>query len=168
MKTFNGHFAVDKTRVKVEGLAGWHKVSSINLSRNLIEIEGYAGSWQRGHVDHWTNSFAGKLEFLEFIGGASTSAYVNGRYFGHDVNATAYETADGAGVVIKLETNGAPARGVPFKTMGKDEYDEWKDSCPQSLSMLLYGIRLFENEKEPCSPWDTNCLQSEYEQEALR
>jgi len=87
-----------------------------------------------------------KLKFVEIIGKASTSAWRSGRLLGHNCNACAYEDGKGR-VVVKLESNSSPVRAVkPVVFDGDDAYESWKESCPDGISMLLHGLRLFSCE----------------------
>lgn len=56
MKKFNKLFKENKTKVKLEGLSGMHTVKEVNETRNLIKVHGYVGSFQRAHVEKFTNA----------------------------------------------------------------------------------------------------------------
>jgi len=55
MRKFEKRVNTDTTWVLVEGLDGWHKVRWINDTRIIIQIAGYRGSFQRGHVLSFRN-----------------------------------------------------------------------------------------------------------------
>ena len=57
MKKFNKLFNTKTTSVKVAGMAmaGFHKVKTIHETRIWIEVEGLTGSFQREHVEKFTN-----------------------------------------------------------------------------------------------------------------
>jgi len=82
------------------------------------------------------------MKFKEHIGRASTSAWRNGKYLGHNVKAVAY--INGSDITIKLESGMSPVEGVSSITMAKDKYEGWKDSCPEGLHLMLHGLRLFD------------------------
>jgi len=58
MRKFNKLFQPEVTRVRIEGLADWYKVSAIHPSRQWINIHGKQGSYQRAHVVKYTNKQA--------------------------------------------------------------------------------------------------------------
>ena len=43
------------TKVKIAGIEELVKVKSVDSSRLFISVDGYAGSFQRGHVLRYTN-----------------------------------------------------------------------------------------------------------------
>jgi hypothetical protein len=90
-----------------------------------------------------TNKGVNKMsnKFKEIIGNASTTASRNGKLLGHNVNATSYIKDDG-NILVSLESGGSSI-GVPSKIMTQTEYEEWKDSCPSGLHLMLHGLRLF-------------------------
>jgi len=57
MKKFSKAFNTISTYVKFYGpsLSKWHKVSAINDTRVNIKVEKLGGSFQRGHVERFTN-----------------------------------------------------------------------------------------------------------------
>ena len=55
MKKFNKSFNTDTTYVKFFGSKQFHKVSNINDTRVNIQVAGLGGSFQRGHVEKFTN-----------------------------------------------------------------------------------------------------------------
>ena len=55
MKKFNKAFNTDTTYVKFFGSKQFHKVSNINDTRVNIQVAGLGGSFQRGHVETFTN-----------------------------------------------------------------------------------------------------------------
>jgi hypothetical protein len=55
MQRFNSLFKIG-TKVKIDSLGDiWHKIKCIHETRKWIEVEGWVGSWQRGHVIKFTN-----------------------------------------------------------------------------------------------------------------
>jgi len=52
MKTFSKKFKIG-TRVRVNG--DWRVVSEIHPTRNWVKLEGYSGSYQRGHIEKFSN-----------------------------------------------------------------------------------------------------------------
>ncbi len=81
-----------------------------------------------------------KLKFIENVGCASTTAWIDGKRIGDSVNAAAYENIDG-NVVLRLESNGAPVRGVKAVTMSYDAYCEF--TAEQRVPLFIRGITLF-------------------------
>lgn len=54
MKKFNKKVTVG-TKVQIIGVSDLHTVKSINEQRTLIEVIGYVGSFQVGHIARFTN-----------------------------------------------------------------------------------------------------------------
>lgn len=80
-----------------------------------------------------------KMKFIENVGSCSTTAHLGTKKLGHDVNAAAYE-CDGK-IVIKLESNGVPVKGVNHIEMTREQYDEF--CLPQARKLFVRGIELF-------------------------
>lgn len=55
MRKFNRAFNINTTKVKIEGIIGWHKVVNIHETRQWINIENYTGAFQRDHIEKFTN-----------------------------------------------------------------------------------------------------------------
>lgn len=51
---FNKLFKVG-TKVKVFDREGWWTVKSVHSTRQWVELEGLVGSFQRGHIEKFTN-----------------------------------------------------------------------------------------------------------------
>ena len=83
------------------------------------------------------------MKFLEIVGNASTSAILNKKYIGHNVNACAY--TDNGEIVLKLESNGVAVRGINFKRFSLDEYENWKEEN-KARPLFVRGIELFDAE----------------------
>lgn len=79
------------------------------------------------------------MKFLEIVGNASTTAWLNGKRIGYNVNATAY--LDNENVVIKLESNATAVRGVVPVIMSVAEYEDFKSEDGRNL--MLRGLDLF-------------------------
>lgn len=54
MERFNKKFTTD-TKVKIAGIEGWFKVKEVHESRQWIKVDGLGGSFQRNHVERFTN-----------------------------------------------------------------------------------------------------------------
>ena len=83
-----------------------------------------------------------KKKFKEIIGNASTSAWRKGRFVGHNCNAVAYSMPDEL-ISVEMESNGSSAKGFKRFIWTEKQYEEWKESCPEGLHMMLHGLRLF-------------------------
>jgi hypothetical protein len=79
------------------------------------------------------------MKFIENVGNASTTAWRGGRKIGYRVNAAAYQ--DGDNIVLKLESNGSPARGFNSITMTQEQYDKFCEK--QHKPLFLRAIELF-------------------------
>lgn len=55
MKKFNKSFVANQTKVLIEGQEIWRMVTEINDTRVNIKVSGLVGSFQRGHVEKFTN-----------------------------------------------------------------------------------------------------------------
>ena len=55
MTKFDKRFAIG-TKVKLQGIEGFQAIKDINSVRNLIQVKGWTGSFQRGHVISFTNA----------------------------------------------------------------------------------------------------------------
>lgn len=79
------------------------------------------------------------MKFIENIGNTSTTAWLGERYLGHNVNAAVYR--DGGEIVVKLESNGTPVRGVaPIRTTP----EEYATFCePTERPLFVRAIELF-------------------------
>ena len=55
MKKFDKRVNTETTSVKLYGQVGWWKVRKINDTRINIQVRGLGGSFQRGHVEKFTN-----------------------------------------------------------------------------------------------------------------
>ena len=53
MLTFNRLFNTETTYVKIIGK--WYKVKEIHETRKWIKVDGLMGSFQKGHVEKFTN-----------------------------------------------------------------------------------------------------------------
>ena len=103
------------------------------------------------------------MKFIKNIGNASTTASLDGRKLGHNVNASVYKK-DGK-FIVTLETNGAPVKGVSLEVFDSEaEYEKWEDSCPEGKALMLHGLHLFncttsfdrseDEQTQECSDYD--------------
>lgn len=70
MQKFNKSFIPGKTAIQVigdpDGPFVWRTVTEVHETKNWIKVEGLVGSFQRGHVNAFTNSkSAAKMNDLE-------------------------------------------------------------------------------------------------------
>lgn len=88
-------------------------------------------------------------KFLEIVGNASTTAFLDKKKLGYNVNACAYQTEDGQ-IKLVLESNGETVKGIPAKFMTQDEYQMFKDAGNNNLfkrGIELFGARTIFTEK---------------------
>jgi hypothetical protein len=85
------------------------------------------------------------MKFIKNIGNTSTTAWIDGKRIGRNVNAALYE--EKGAFIVKLENDGRSVKGVGFVTF-KDEssYRSWQDNKPEGLDLMLYSLRLFDCE----------------------
>ena len=57
MNNFNRLFEHDRTRVLING--SWYVVKQLHETRKWIEVYGLMGSFQRGHVERFSNKVMG-------------------------------------------------------------------------------------------------------------
>lgn len=81
------------------------------------------------------------MKFVEILGNASTTVFLNGRKIGHNVNVSLYSQK--GSFILRLESNGVKVRGVDNIRMTHDEYESWVDEKPIGKSMLIYSLDLF-------------------------
>ena len=55
MRKFDKRFNTKTTSVKICGRVGWWKVRKINDTRINVQLRGLSGSFQRGHIERFTN-----------------------------------------------------------------------------------------------------------------
>ncbi|MEI7219107.1 hypothetical protein WCT79_19105 [Pectobacterium carotovorum] len=79
------------------------------------------------------------MKFIEIVGNASTTAVMNGRKLGHNVNAVAYE--NGNNITLRLESNGSRVTTAADVIMTKDEYEDFCEK--KSRPLFFRGIELF-------------------------
>lgn len=77
--------------------------------------------------------------FIEYVGNASTTAWLNGKRLGHNVSVAAYKDKDG--IKLTLETNGSRVIGVKNIIMSTEKYDEFCNSNESRL--FIAAIELF-------------------------
>ncbi len=56
MKKFNKAFKTNKTKVKLFNDSDFYLIDEIHETRKWIKIKGFTGSFQRGHVESYTNT----------------------------------------------------------------------------------------------------------------
>lgn len=79
------------------------------------------------------------MKFIENIGNASTSAWLGKRYLGRNVNAAAYR--NGNEIVVKLESNCTPVRGVAAIHTTPENYAAFCQ--PTGRPLFVRAIELF-------------------------
>ena len=84
------------------------------------------------------------MKFIKNIGNASTSASINGKSLGQNVNAALYER-DGK-PIVQLESNGTVVKKLGSTALVSfdsfDAYDEWEDDRG-GKDLMLHGLHLF-------------------------
>lgn len=88
MKKFNSLFVANQTKVQLPGEYGYRLVKEIHPSRQWIKIHGLDGSFQRGHI----NCFSNKSELEMFP--ALEDKYTSDQY------GSVYEREDHQNVFI--------------------------------------------------------------------
>ena len=85
------------------------------------------------------------MKFIKNIGNASTTAWIDGKRIGHNVNAALYANEEQH--EVRLESDGKSVKGISFISFNTaDEYEEWEDSKPEGLALMLHALRLFNCE----------------------
>jgi len=75
-------------------------------------------------------------KFIEIVGTASTSAWLNGKCIGHNVNASAYYGEDGTSVVMVLESNSSPVYAASRCTFS--DMEAYRDYCDANIGTPLF------------------------------
>lgn len=73
MKKFNTLFNTTTTSVKING--SWYKVSEVHPTKYWIKVKGLLGSFQRGHIESFTNK-AFTLNDISLDGKKIDTSYV--------------------------------------------------------------------------------------------
>ena len=79
------------------------------------------------------------MKFIEIVGNASTTGRLNGKRLGNNVSVSAYQ--DGENIILKLESNGSPVRGVKPLAMNPEQYENFKEK--QDRHLMLRAMDLF-------------------------
>ena len=81
-------------------------------------------------------------KFIENIGNTSTTVRLNGKYLGHNVNASAYAAGDG--IHVYLESNGSIIKSVSPKVFNSlSTYSDWKYNISESRCLFAAAIESF-------------------------
>lgn len=82
------------------------------------------------------------MKFIEIVGNASTTGWLNGKRLGQNVSVAAYQ--DGDNIALKLESNGSAVRGVKPVVMTPERYENFKEK--QDRHLMLRAMDLFDCE----------------------
>ena len=81
--------------------------------------------------------------FIENIGNTSTTASLNGKVIGHNVNASAYSLKDGS-VAVYLESNASIVNKAGKMTFKDDvDFEKWKEDISENKELFLAAIESF-------------------------
>lgn len=167
MKKFNINFKENVTWVKLYGSSIFYLVSSIQESRKLIKVKGLSGSFQRSHIEKYTNlsknekSKSKKNEVIELntyeglYGYEFTEAIVlHKRYgliyicnsFGYDEDGNGYvRWCHGAAIKLK---KGETLESLIKQNRDRDGMNEFVNSYRHDISSKTSKINLLKLAQE--------------------